>query len=97
MPSALGPRSLEALFPRHHAPLTPVLLAYAPFGCVLAAARILLWLALFALDSPSLVDADGPLEVIITRCLGVRDAALRCVACALTDALHALACLRSLR
>ena len=69
---ALAPPSLEALFPRLHAPLSPALLLYAPFGCALAAARILLWLACFALDDPALVDADAPLELMITRILGVR-------------------------
>ena len=72
-PAALPPPALLArLFPAQHAALTPWLLAYAPFGCALALGRMALWAACFALDNPALVDADAPLEFMITRCLGVR-------------------------
>ena len=72
-PAALPPPALLArLFPAQHAALTPWLIAYAPFGCALALGRMALWAACFALDNPALVDADAPLEFMISRCLGVR-------------------------
>jgi len=72
-PAKLPPPALLAqLFPAEHCPLTPQLLAYAPFGCALALGRMALWAACFALDNPALVDADAPLDFMIRRCLGVR-------------------------
>ena len=67
-----SPPDLAALFPRRHVTLSPAVLAYAPFGVALAAARALLWATCYALDAPALVDADGPLAFMITTCLGVR-------------------------
>lgn len=60
------------LFPTQHVKqLSPQLLLYFPFGCVVAAVRMALWIILLAVDSPFLTDNRFMIQVLY-KVLGIQ-------------------------
>eukprot|EP00951_Prasinocladus_malaysianus_P023649 scaffold201736_cov41-Prasinocladus_malaysianus.AAC.1 len=52
-----------SMFPSQHFTVTPQLMLYFPFGCVIAGFRMTLWIVLLALDLP-ITDTNAGIAVL---------------------------------